>query len=114
MRTKLITIAGKEYWIAYSAQSQINMESLRRQPDFDPKTRGGELTVALLREELRAGYLWAKRNNLEAAEPPKDVAELIDWAEAYELMTDLTEIMNGDRNVLAKPPKKDEAGQSAT
>lgn len=114
MRTKTITVAGKDYWIAYSAQSEISMEALRRDPAFDMKTHGAEFAFQLLAEEMRAGYRWAQLNGRTANEPPAaaDLADMIGREDLFGLLPDLNEIAVGERNVIAKPSKKAKAGPS--
>lgn len=114
MRTKKVTLAGKEYVLAYSAQSQINMDALRRKPDFDPKTHGAEFAFEMLYEELRAGYRWAVLNGQTAEEPPAkaDLADMVGDDDIMEIMGAINEVALGVRNVVARPPKKETAGES--
>ena len=114
MRTKVINLVGKDYWIAFSAQSQMNMEALKRTPGFDMKTHTVEFGFATLYEVLRAGYRWAQLNGRQANEPPsrEDLADMIGNDDIMALMKDINEVALGERNVVAKPPKKEQAGES--
>ena len=114
MRTKIVNIAGKDYWLAFSAMSKMNMEAIRRQPDWNPQTHGAEFALEMLWEELRAGYGWASLNGRICNEPPKkeDLFDLIGEDDMMDLMADINAVAIGDRNVEAKPPKKEPAGES--
>lgn len=110
MRTKLIPLLGKEYWLAFSAQSQMAIEALKRRDGYVPNDYGAETLFTILDEELKAGYHWACLTGVQPQnKPPKreDLADLIDMFEIRDLMPTLMEIMAGDRNVIAKPPKKE-------
>lgn len=116
MRQKLVTLMGKEYWLNYSAQSQMNLEALKRREGYTPETHGAETTFAMLYEELRAGWRWAVLTGAQPQnQPPKreDLADLVDMREVAELLPDIMAVMTGDRNVTAKPPKKEPAEGSA-
>lgn len=110
MRTKLIPLLGKEYWLAFSAQSQMAIEALKRRDGYVANEYGAETLFTILDEELKAGYHWAVLTGAQPQnKPPKreDLADLIDMFEIQELMPTLMEIMAGERNVIAKPPKKE-------
>lgn len=108
MRTKQITLCGKLYWIAFSAQSQMHMEAIRNAPDFDLSKRGAEFAFETLVEELRAGYRYAQLTGQPANEPPtrEDLADMIGEDDILAVMGDINEVAVGVRNVQAKPPKK--------
>ena len=110
MRTKLIPLLGKEYWLAFSAQSQMAIEALKRRPGYVANDYGSETIFTILDEELKAGYHWAQLTGAQPLnKPPKreDLADLIDMQEIQELLPTLMEVMAGERNVIAKPPKKE-------
>jgi hypothetical protein len=114
MRTAKITLMGKEYYLAFSAQSQINMEAFRRRPDFNARTYSAALAYEMLCEELRAGYRWAQLNGLDANKPPEreDLADLIGMDDVMALSDQMSAVATGERNVIAKPPKKEPATAS--
>lgn len=114
MRTAKIELLGKTYMIAYSAQSQMNVEAFRRREGFNARDYASEVMFNLLAEELRAGYNYARLTGETAEKPPEPqaLADLLTPQEVQALMPTLTEVMNGERNVQAKPPKKASAGQS--
>lgn len=112
MRTKLVTLLGKEYWLAFSAQSQMNVEAMKRQEGYNPADYGAETVFTLLDEELRAGYRWAVLNEMQPQNKPprkEDLADLLDIYEVQKMLPDIMAVMAGDRNVVAKPPKKGQA-----
>lgn len=115
MRTKQISVAGKTYWISWSGRSQIAMETFKRQPGYNARAYVAETAYRTLYEELLAGYQWAMRTGMNPEHQPPTYDELLDTVsmeEITDLSEDMTEIMAGVRNVVAKPPKKDEAGES--
>lgn len=113
MRTTLATICGKEYWLAFSAQSQIALEALKRRENYTPADYSAETIFLMLDEELRAGYRWAQLTGAQPQNKPprrEDLADLIDIYEVQELLPTIMDVMTGERNVVAKPPKKEQAG----
>lgn len=115
MRTKLVNLLGKEYWLAHSAQSQMNLEAFRRQPGFSVATHGAQLGFETLCETLRAGYRWAKLTGATPCnEPParEDLADLLGEDDILAIVPAMNEVVTGERNVEAKPPKK--AGAKAS
>lgn len=113
MRTATIEIEGKDYWIAYTAQSQIAMEALERD-GVRAKEQTSKWFFALLNEELRAGYRWAKRHGEACEIPPAadDLGDLIAPDQLGEMTPKLLQVMQGERNVISRPPKKAGAGTS--
>lgn len=114
MRTAKITLAGSEYLIAFSAQSQMNIEALKRQPGFSVQTHGAELAFSTLYECLRAGYRYAKLTGMQTPEPParEILADMIDESDIIDNMELINSVVTGERAVEARPPKKAEAGPS--
>ena len=116
MRTKQVTVAGKQYWLNWSGRCQVNIEAYKRTPGYDPRTHTAETAYRTLYEEMIAGYLWAQKNGMNPANQPPTYDELLDTVgmdEMLDLTPDIMEIMTGVRNVVANPPKKDGAGESA-
>lgn len=111
MRTATVEIGGKEYWLSFSLESQMTLEALKK-AGTEPQGETTKWFFTLLCEELKAGYKWARRNGENPAEPPKDLADMIDPDELGALVPVMLKIMQGDRNVIAKPPKKAEAAPS--
>lgn len=112
MRTREIEIDGKKYWLTFSARSQMGMEALKKD-GVTPRDEPTKWFFTLLIEELRAGYRWATRHGWpDANQPPKeeDLEDMLDMDDLGGLTPILLEIMQGERNVVAKPPKKEEAG----
>ena len=114
MRTTKVEIAGAEYWLAFSTGSQMLVDAMKKK-GLDPKTSTTEWFFTLLVEELRVGYRWAIRNGETANQPPaaEDLVDMIDINEIGALTPVLLQIMKGERNVIAKPQKKDEASLSS-
>lgn len=115
MRATLVKLLDSEYWLAFSAQSQIAVEALKRRDGYDPHQYGAETIFTLLSEELRAGYRWAQLTGAQPQnEPPRreDLADLISIQEVQDLLPTIMAVMAGERNVIAKPPKKGRAGGS--
>lgn len=104
MRTGRINIDGKEYTLARSLWASSKIEEL---PKGMGVIRTGMSILAIL---LEAGYKLAKRDGDEPLQPPTleellvnhDEEDLAGWK------TVITDVMHGDRNVVATPPKKKE------
>ena len=108
MRTATVEILGKQYRLAYSAKSQMAMEALKK-TGFDIHQEPTRFFWTLLSEELRAGYRLAQLRGETAEQPPKaeDLEDLMDPQDLGALVPILQQVQAGDRNVEAKPPKKE-------
>lgn len=116
MRTKLVNICGTDYWITYSVRCQIEMDAYYRKNGRDTGTVQSLTTLfELLRVELDAGYRWAKKTGATPLNKPPAADDLMDMLTNEDLAglsADLSEMVLGERNVIAKPPKKAGAGES--
>ena len=107
MRTKVITIGGKEYVMVRNLQAVIDIDEL---PKTISPLRRTLKTIEIL---LNAGYAWAKKQGKDALVPPTfdQLSEDYDIDDLQEWNNSINDVMSEDeRNVEAKPPKKDEAG----
>lgn len=76
---------------------------------FDPTKEPTKFSWIMLSEELKAGYRLAKRRGEPAEQPPtaEDLEDFTDPDDIGELLPILLKVQVGDRNVEAKPPKKE-------
>lgn len=116
MRTRTIEIGGKEYYIAHSVsvpmgikERGLNIADLKDHPT-------DELIFAILAEQLRAGYEWAKLSGkVDVNEPPaeKALTYLLGTDDLAALVPAILEVITGVRYVEAEPEKKTRARASA-
>lgn len=108
MRTKQITIGGKQYWMCCSLEAQIKIEKL---PTMDSVV---EKALSIMKILLDAGCKWARKQGQTALTPPEleQLAEDFDETDLEEWVKVIQEVRSGERHVEAKPPKKDEGSPS--
>lgn len=118
MRTKQISIAGGNYWIAYSEGVKIAMRDrfgvdCEDQKAFADAMKNAEKRLGLVHSCMVYGAKWAKLTGEEAAEPPtfEDFSALVDQYDLTAVFPDIRDVMLGERNVVAKPSKKLKAGE---
>ena len=100
MRTKQIDIAGGTYWIAYSEGVKLMMRDTYG-VDCEDEAQFAE---AMKHFDKRTGH--------DVQNPPtyEEFSALVDSYDLIRVFPDLKEVMQGDRNVIAKPAKKAKAG----
>lgn len=112
MRTKTVSICGKDYTINRAISVDLALEARGMSFDDVKNKPSTVLFVAMLAEMLKAGYEWEKSNGREANQPPKEseLQYMLDADEMAAMIPAMMEVCVGVRNVQAKPAKKAKAG----
>ena len=105
---------GREYPMAYTLAVDLAVET-KYNKNLKAVLNEGmtEHVLFIFRQMLFAGQKWAKKNNVPCLEVPEaeEIAEMVDAETQRKLVTTMGELFAGhDRQVIAKPSKKAEAG----
>lgn len=117
MRTKQIDIAGGTYWIAYSEGVKLMMRDTygvdcEDEQSFTEAMKHFDKRMALVHSCMVYGAKWAHLTGHDVQDPPTYDAfsALVDQYDLLAVFADIKEVMQGDRQVVAKPAKKAKAG----
>lgn len=109
MRVRKIEIDGKTYPIVNSNRVLMDLEAdgLKIQDIMNTETTSMTAMMKLLRAMMEAGARWARRNGKDALEVPalEDLADSIDMGDMERISQMLGDVIEGERNVEAIPPK---------
>lgn len=109
MRTTKVKIGDTEYWMVNSLAALMAIDEI-------PKTVGPlRRTLMTIHQLLIAGHKWAVKHGHDAPEPPDfdtlleeyTEEDMVSWARS------MHDVMQGERNVQATPPKKKEGEPEA-
>lgn len=106
MREGKVTFEGKKYYVTHSLGVMMAMEDKGYNTPQKRESIAG--TVALIHECMVAGHQWAVTRGLDALEPPtfEELAANMDISDMQALLKELAPVIAGNRNVIAKAPKK--------
>jgi len=117
MRTKQIDIAGGTYWVAYSEGVKLMMRDTygvdcEDEAQFAEAMKHFDKRMALVHSCMVFGAKWATLTGHDVQNPPTydEFSALVDSYDLIRVFPDLKEVMQGERNVIAKPAKKAKAG----